>query len=240
MVIIPAYHIASLDEAVQSKRISGEANVISLRQAVMALKLNEFPDLNLFQSVDQNAFEGRIFFVCHSKLESEAQAVVPILALIMETKFGPRAWRWFFHSAKDAIIGYSWTEETGVTSEEDLILEDTWSKGTIGLFDEDISEDDASSTPKGKGRKKRKRWGGWSRLGLIWFQEDRQIRETRKTIWPRGNLSRRLSQVGLKRREEMKGRAPQRALSPGIIRWIWTLLRMGSRRILGSGKCCMP
>ena len=161
MVIIPAYHIASLDEAVQSKRISGEVKVIRLRQAVMAMKSNEFPELNLFQSVDQNAFEGRIFFICHSKLESEAQAVVPILALIMETKFGPRAWRWFFHLAKDAIIGYSWTEETGVTSEEDLILEDTWKKGTIGLFDEDISEDDASSTPKGKGR------GGEKKVGRV-------------------------------------------------------------------------
>ena len=58
----------------------------------MAMKSNDFPDLNLFLSVEQNAFEGRIFFVCHSKLESKDQAVVPFLLLIVETKFGPRVW----------------------------------------------------------------------------------------------------------------------------------------------------
>ena len=64
--------------------------MISLRQAETALKSKEFPDLNLIQSVDHNASAGRVFFVCHSKLTSEVQTMVPILALIMETKFGPR------------------------------------------------------------------------------------------------------------------------------------------------------
>jgi len=93
--------------------------------------------------------------VCHKKLESEAQAVVPILALIMETKFGPRIWRWFFHSAKDVIVGYTWTEEKGIVSEEDTVLQDTWESGTLGLFEEDLLDDEAGSS-KQKGHTKPK------------------------------------------------------------------------------------
>ena len=124
MVIILAYYMATLDEVVPTKSPLGVTSRISLRQAVMALKSNELPELNLFHSVDHNAFIGRVFFVCHSKLELEAQAVVPSFALIMETKFGPRVWRWLSHSAKYTIVGYNWTEENGVVSEEDNILQD--------------------------------------------------------------------------------------------------------------------
>ena len=92
-MIIPAYHIMTLDEAVKTHPHARGHSMISLHQAVMALKSTEFLDLNLFQSLGHNTSTGRIFFVCYSKLESETQAVVPILALITETKFGPRVWR---------------------------------------------------------------------------------------------------------------------------------------------------
>ena len=71
----------------------------------MALNSTEFHALNLFQSVNHNVSVGRVFCVCHSKLESETQAVVPILALIMETKFRPRVWRWFFSLSKGCYCG---------------------------------------------------------------------------------------------------------------------------------------
>ena len=104
-MIISAYHISTLFEAVLMTSSVGGTPYISLCQAVMALKSNEFPNLNLFQSVDHNAHEGRVFFVYHSQLESEAQAVVPILALIMETKFGPIVWWCFFSFGKGRHSG---------------------------------------------------------------------------------------------------------------------------------------
>lgn len=38
------------------------------------------------------------------------------------------------------MVGYTWTEENGVSIEEGGVLDDTWIKGTIELFDEYMIE----------------------------------------------------------------------------------------------------
>ena len=83
-------------------------------------------------------------------MESETQAMVPMLALRMEINFGLRAWPWFFYLEKYVIVGYTQTEENEILSKEAYILEDTWETGTIELFKEDMSGDNGTSQPKEK------------------------------------------------------------------------------------------
>ena len=84
--IVPSYHICALDSGLEVH------NNISLRQAIMAMKSTKFPDVNLFRSVNQKVYEGRVYFVVHEKFLAEANEVVPILARIMEIKYGPCIW----------------------------------------------------------------------------------------------------------------------------------------------------
>ena len=101
------------------------------------MKSTEFPEHNLFRAVDQNINAGRVYFISHKNLLSEANVVVPILARIMEIKYGPRIWIWFFSSAKENIKGYHWSEEKGVYTEEDAIIESTVHEAKLGFTDED-------------------------------------------------------------------------------------------------------
>ena len=104
MEIIPSYDIEALDTPVKDV----EGNLITLRKAIMQMKLTEYPEYNLFRAVDQNVNTGRVYFLAHKNLLSEANVVVPILAKIVEEKYGSRIWNWFFPSAKEnikAIIG---------------------------------------------------------------------------------------------------------------------------------------
>ena len=85
----------------------------------MKMKSTELPKYNMFRSVDQNVASGRVYFLAHQNLISEANIVVPILARIMQEKYGPRIWNWFFPSAKENIKGYKWSEKRGVYTDEE-------------------------------------------------------------------------------------------------------------------------
>ena len=151
MSIVPSYHIAALDIGL------GICHNISLRQAIMAMKSFEFPEMNLFRSVDQNVYEGRVYFVVHKKLLSEANEVVPIIAKIMEIKYGPRVWNWFFNSAKDAVAGYEWSQEQGVFTAEDAILEHNLEKSSLGFMPEDEEEFRKFTVTKNGGTAKKRK-----------------------------------------------------------------------------------
>ena len=101
------------------------------------MKSTKFLDINLFRSVDQNVYKGRMYFVVHKKFLAEANKVVLILARIMEIKYGPRIWNWFFSLAKDVVEGYEWLLEQGVYTAEDNILENNLLASKLGFTDED-------------------------------------------------------------------------------------------------------
>ena len=46
-------------------------------------------------------------------------------------------------------MGYMWTEEHGIRSEEDNILQKTWESGAIGLFDEDFTDGNGGTNHTG-------------------------------------------------------------------------------------------
>ena len=138
MKIIPTYTIAGIDVPVKvtTPESIGEKTYMTLRQAVMGIKSTKQPEMNLFRAVDQNAIEGRVYFLTNEKVETEARAVVTVLPLIFEARYGPCIWRWFFELAKDAVTGYSWNEKDGVLAEEDTLLKETFEKGTLGIEEE--------------------------------------------------------------------------------------------------------
>ena len=118
MTIIPTYTIAGIDleTKVTTWENPEEKTSMTLRQAVMGLKSIEQPDRNLFRAVDQNSREGRVYFLVNEKMELEATSIVTVLPLIFQEKYGPRIWTWFFKSAADAVVGYTWNEKDGVVA----------------------------------------------------------------------------------------------------------------------------
>ena len=125
MKIIPTYTIAGIDVPVRvtTTESLGEKRYMTLRQTVMGIKSTEHQEMSLFRAVDQNAREGRVYFLTNEKVETETRAVITVLSLIFEAKYGVRIWGCFFEWAKDAATGYSWNEKDGVKVEEDDILE---------------------------------------------------------------------------------------------------------------------
>ena len=139
MNIIPTYTIAGIDleTKVTTQERPEEKTSMTLRQAVMGLKSIKQTDRNLFRAVDQNSREGRVYFLVNEKMESEARSIVMVLPLIFQEKYGPRIWTWFFKSAVDVVVGYTWTENDGVVAEEDEVLQETFASQT-GLDEDDF------------------------------------------------------------------------------------------------------
>lgn len=95
----------------------------TLIEAIMCMKASD-GDTSLFSSVDTH-WNGNIIFTYHKSLDNEVSAIIPFLDLIMEAKFGPRAWGWFKASAHESTEGMYWDKSTGqIQSHDELALDE--------------------------------------------------------------------------------------------------------------------
>jgi hypothetical protein len=86
----------------------------TLCQILMSMRSANEPDMQLFMAVDERTFGSyAVAFTVHKDRMAEATALIPLLNIVMEAKFGPRIWEWFTDTAKDASQGYVYDQETG-------------------------------------------------------------------------------------------------------------------------------
>jgi hypothetical protein len=109
---------------------------VSLMQVLMSWRSAEFPDRNLFISVDE--YRDNVNFTYHKDTQEEASNIIPLLSLILEGKYGPRAWEWFHDEARDYTAGFIYDPVTGkIQSREEQDL-----AANVANWEYDFDEDD--------------------------------------------------------------------------------------------------
>jgi hypothetical protein len=82
----------------------------SLCQVLMSIKSQDFPDLGQFISIDEKISDGAwtVIFTVHKDRHNEANALVPLLCIVLQAKYGPLIWEWFTDEAKEILTKYKW------------------------------------------------------------------------------------------------------------------------------------
>jgi hypothetical protein len=90
--------------------------VHSLCQTLMSIKYFADPEMGLFISIDEKAQDGGyvVVFMVHKTRHKEANALVPLLCILLEARFGPCIWEWFTDDAKWVLTKYKWDVETAM------------------------------------------------------------------------------------------------------------------------------
>jgi hypothetical protein len=90
--------------------------VHSLCQTLMSIKSFADPEMGLFISIDEKAQEGGyvVVFTVHKTRHKEANALVPLLCILLEARFGPCIWEWFTDDAKRVLPKYKWDVATAM------------------------------------------------------------------------------------------------------------------------------
>lgn len=146
----------------------------SLMQVLTTWKSKDYPEENLFAAVEESAEDVKFFYL--EKNEEQAEALIPLLGIILENEFGPSVWSWFTHNCKVTNQSFTYEKETRtVTNNSIKTSKKAWNLGiasnTTGVsispsFQVDIGEikllqaergrplDDASIETMGFGRGK--------------------------------------------------------------------------------------
>ena len=118
------YHIQGIDLFI-------EKCGVSLRQAVMSIKISKEATHNLFISADTNSWGG-VTFTYAKEFEQEATSIIPVLPIYLAEVYNSHAWSWFNAEARSDLKDYSFNKDTGeiVSNEEeyiqDILDEDRW------------------------------------------------------------------------------------------------------------------
>jgi len=86
----------------------------SLCQILMAMRSYTDPKKQLFMAVDER--RGNIpslIFTVHIERYAEANSIIPVLWVILNAEFGPKAWDWFTDLALQTSQGYAYDVHTG-------------------------------------------------------------------------------------------------------------------------------
>jgi hypothetical protein len=80
----------------------------TLCEILMAMRSASNPNTQLFMTVDERMWGTyAVSFTVHKDHYGEASALVPLLCVVLEAQFGPRAWEWFTGTAaKEASQGF--------------------------------------------------------------------------------------------------------------------------------------
>jgi hypothetical protein len=120
------------------------APYVTLAQVLMNWRSAKEPEKLLFLHVEQDYEQTQIFF--HSRFDTEARQLVPLLPLILEQQYGPRAWNWFYDTAKDFLGGYEYDLDTQkVTMKEEDINADVdknWEQSPGDVYYGDLSDEE--------------------------------------------------------------------------------------------------
>jgi hypothetical protein len=85
------------------------APYVTLAEVLMNWRSAKLPSKRLFLQVKQSWDHTELYY--HTDMENEAEQVVPLLSLVLEQEFGPRAWGWFNNNAKDFLGGYEYDKD---------------------------------------------------------------------------------------------------------------------------------
>jgi hypothetical protein len=122
----------------------------TLAQILMNWRSARNPRKRLFLHVEQTWEQTEVFY--HSSMEKEAETLVPLLPLVLEQEYGPRAWNWFYDTAKDCLGGYEYDlDNHRVTLMEDDInaeVDANWDQ-SMGEYTGDISDDEDEDEEQG-------------------------------------------------------------------------------------------
>ena len=82
----------------------------SLSQILMSIKSTSDESMGLFISIDENLTGGgyEVIFTVHKDRYDEANALVPLLCILLQAKFGSSIWEWFTDEAKRVLTKYRW------------------------------------------------------------------------------------------------------------------------------------
>jgi hypothetical protein len=122
----------------------------TLAQIVMNWRSAKHPKKRIFLHVEQSWEHTEIYY--HQSMEREAEALVPLLPIILEQEYGPRAWNWFYDNAKDCLGGYEYdinTHQVTLTEEDiNADVDDNWDQ-EAGDYTGDLSDDDDDDEDQG-------------------------------------------------------------------------------------------
>jgi hypothetical protein len=114
---------------------------VSLMQVLMSWRSAEFLDQNIFISVDE--YRDKVSFTYHKDVQEEASNIIPLLHLILEGKYGPRAWEWFHDGTRDYAAGFQYDPVTGKIQS----LEEQDLTANIENWEYDFDEEDLVLDP---------------------------------------------------------------------------------------------
>ena len=85
----------------------------NLCQILMAMKSFKSPEMGLFISVDEKVLKYgyEVLFTSHIDRATEAKAIIPLLCLILEARFGDSIWNWFTNEAKEVSSQWAWDDD---------------------------------------------------------------------------------------------------------------------------------
>jgi hypothetical protein len=102
------------------------------------------PGKRLFLHVEQSWDQTELYY--HHSMEAEAEQVVPLLPLVLEQEYGPRAWNWFNDNAKDFLGGYEYNMDSQQVTlkDEDInaAVDQEWEQSMGEEYNGEISDDD--------------------------------------------------------------------------------------------------
>lgn len=110
----------------------------SLMQTLTTWKSIEYPEENfLLFAVEESAQDVCFYYL--EKNEEQAEAIIPLLGIVLEEEFGSTVWSWFTHSARVANNKYKYDKDTKmVINTLDRQSKKEWNLG-IKLDNEGIS-----------------------------------------------------------------------------------------------------
>lgn len=120
------------------------SQVSLLMQVLMSWQFAAFPDCYLFISVDE--YRDNVNYTCHKDIQDAvSNSILLLLGLIIEGKYGPRAWEWFQDEARNYTIGFHYYPVIGkFESREEQDLEDIVNNWEYDFHDDDLVLDSNS------------------------------------------------------------------------------------------------
>lgn len=111
----------------------------TLAEIIMAWKSSVEIDQHLFVAVEE--FYGNVRFFYLERHKNEAEAVIPLLSLILEDEFGGKIWEWFNQSVRAVVKPYVYDEAKRQVRPRNLATFDReWDLG-LGELSTEIDED---------------------------------------------------------------------------------------------------
>lgn len=118
---------------------------VTCRDALMAIRSVQFPELNLFLGVEEAEDSSDLIFAYHENVAHEAGYALTSLPVILTAHLGEGAWDWFEPGSKLRYDDYAWCPIRGVVEKAALgmSVEEYFATGLDSDDEFDSDEDEA-------------------------------------------------------------------------------------------------